>query len=70
MAHLLLETEAPYFLPKKITRTGYNQPMTNPGHVIHTAAQIAALKNITIDKVLKANRKNIEEVYKIKTDFL
>ena len=64
---LLLETDAPYFLPAKITKSAssYCYHFSQPGHVIHVAAQIAALRNVALEEVLGANRRNIEEVYGI-----
>ena len=62
--HLLLEMDTPYCLPQKVSRATYKQSFAQPGHV---TAQIAALQNISIGKVLRANRKNIEEVYNIQT---
>ena len=64
---LLLETDAPYFLPAKLTKSAssYCYQFSQPGHVIHVAAQIAALRNVALEEVLGANRRNIEEVYGI-----
>ena len=38
---------------------------SQPGQVIHVAAQIATLRDVSLEDVLEANRKNIEEVYGI-----
>ena len=38
----------------------------HPGFVIHTAAQIAHLKDISIKDVIEANRKSVQEIYGIK----
>ena len=65
LERLLLETDAPYFLPSKVPRTGRNRPMANPGHIAHVAAQVATLRNVNIKEVLRANRQNISEVYKV-----
>ena len=63
---LLLETDAPYFLPDKLAKsTSYPYRFSQPGHIVHVAAQVAALRNISIDEVLEANKKNIAEVYGI-----
>ena len=63
---LLLETDAPYFLPAMLARSGeYSFKFSQPGQVIHVAAQIATLRNVSLEEVLEANRKNIEEVYGI-----
>ena len=63
---LLLETDAPYFLPAMLARSaGYSFNFSQPGQVIHVAAQIATLRDVSLEEVLEANRKNIEEVYGI-----
>ena len=47
LSRILLETDSPYFLPRQepISLTG---GMSHPGMVIHTAAQIAHLKEVPI----------------------
>ena len=63
---LLLETDAPYFLPSKLAKSeSYSYQFSQPGQVIHVAAQIAALRGVSLEDVLDANRRNIEEVYGI-----
>ena len=37
---LLLETDAPYFLPSGISKKNYEHTFSQPGHVIHVAAQV------------------------------
>ena len=39
---LFLDTDAPYFPPTRTYRT--KNPFTLPGHIIHIAAQVAAIK--------------------------
>ena len=39
---LFLDTDAPYFPPARTYRT--KNPFTLPGHIIHIAAQVAAIK--------------------------
>ena len=64
---LLLETDAPYFLPSKLAKSAssYSYQFSQPGQVIHVAAQIAALRGVSVEEVLDANKRNIEEVYGI-----
>ena len=64
---LLLETDAPYFLPAELAKSAspYSYRFSQPGQIIHVAAQIAALRDFTLEKELAANRRNIEEVYGI-----
>ncbi|GFT00075.1 putative deoxyribonuclease TATDN2 [Nephila pilipes] len=59
---LLLETDAPYFVPKMSPR---GTRWSHPGMAIHVAAQIAALKDISVKKVLRATRKNTKFVYNV-----
>ena len=63
--HLLLETDAPYFLPSGVSKAAYGHRFSQPGHVLHVAAQVAVLRGVGVGEVLLANRKNIQEVYRI-----
>ena len=67
LQHLLLETDAPYMLPSGVCRKSYSHSFSQPGHVIHVAAQIAALRKIPTVTVLQANRENIWKCYQIQT---
>jgi len=68
---LLLETDSPYFLQKQLTGKEYRStaestkeyPLSIPGMVYHTAAQVAALRKMPIDVILASNRLNIEKLY-------
>ncbi|GIY45188.1 putative deoxyribonuclease TATDN2 [Caerostris darwini] len=57
--HLLLETDAPYFVPRKVSK---NFRWSHPGMAIHVAAQIAELKNIALEEVLYWTHKNTREM--------
>ncbi|GFX47232.1 putative deoxyribonuclease TATDN2 [Trichonephila clavipes] len=59
---LLLETDAPYFVPK---RSPKGTRWSHPGMAIHVAEQIAALKNVPVKNVLQATRKNTRFVYNV-----
>ncbi|GBN23693.1 Putative deoxyribonuclease TATDN2 [Araneus ventricosus] len=59
---LLLETDAPYFIPK---RGCQGMRWSHPGLAIHVAAQIAALKSIPIEEVFQSTRNNTKRVYNI-----
>ncbi|KAF8766630.1 putative deoxyribonuclease TATDN2 like protein [Argiope bruennichi] len=62
LEHLLLETDAPYFVPRMAPKgTRYS----HPGMAIHVAAQVAALQNIPIEKVLQWTSSNTKVVYDI-----
>ena len=58
---LLLETDAPYFLPHNATTRVHNCAF--PGHVIHVAAKVAEIKKIKMEEVLKANIRNSKKMY-------
>ena len=56
------------FLPRQASQgTAYRHSFPMPGHVVHVAAQIAALRDLPLHEVLRANRRNIAEVYGIDT---
>jgi len=59
---LLLETDAPYFVPRKLQAR-----CSHPGMAIHVAAQIAAMRflDISLADVLRATRKNTRKMYGI-----
>ena len=66
LGRLLLETDAPYFLPRQVSQgAAYSHRFAMPGHVVHVAAQIAAIRGVPVQEVLRANRRNIAEVYGI-----
>ncbi|GFX47245.1 putative deoxyribonuclease TATDN2 [Trichonephila clavipes] len=60
--HLLLETDAPYFVPRKVSK---RIRWSHPGMAIHVAAQIAALRNITVEEVLYWTHKNTIIMYEL-----
>ena len=62
---LLLETDAPYFLPTGIDRSLYPWTCALPGHVLHVAAQVAALKGVQLRDVLEQNLRNVKEIYRV-----
>ena len=61
---IILETDAPYFLPAKIRTTSTTRP-TLPGDIWFVAQQVAYWKNMTVEEVLQENRKNITDLYGI-----
>jgi len=62
---ILLETDAPYFLPARVDRSKYPWRCALPGHVIHVAAQVAAIKGVELKTVLEQNLMNVHDVYKV-----
>ena len=59
---ILLETDAPYFLP---FRGASASGLSHPGFVSFVAKEIASLKNVSVEEVILANRRNVQEIYGI-----
>lgn len=59
---LLLETDAPYFVPVEVAK---DNKWSHPGMVIYVAKKIAEIKKISIDEVLEAARANTKVMYNI-----
>ncbi|KAH8034954.1 hypothetical protein HPB51_003724 [Rhipicephalus microplus] len=59
---LLLETDAPFFLPK---RESGRLACSHPGMVIHVATKVAAIRDISVDVLISAVRDNTRRVYGI-----
>lgn len=59
---ILLETDAPFFLPKE--EKG-RLPAAHPGVVIYVATQLAALRNVSVDDILAEVRQNTKRIYGI-----
>ena len=62
---LLLETDAPYFLPAGTDKSVYPWSCALPGHVIHVAAQVAAIKGVELGTMLEQNLRNVKEIYRV-----
>ena len=64
---LVLETDAPYFLPSgggPDSHLGHpNKRFSLPIHVANVAGQVAAVRNVAIEEVLAASRRNVLKVY-------
>lgn len=63
MQSILLETDAPYFLP---SASGLKRKVALPGDVAHVACQVAALKGLAVEEVLAANLASVKEVYGVR----
>ena len=63
--NLLIETDSPYMLPSDVSKRTDGYSFSMPGHAIHVAAQVAALRKTTTARILQANRENIWKVYNI-----
>uniref|UniRef100_A0A1I7WE77 Deoxyribonuclease TATDN1 n=1 Tax=Heterorhabditis bacteriophora TaxID=37862 RepID=A0A1I7WE77_HETBA len=63
---ILLETDAPYFKPAQFYSPAERTTPDNismPGMAINVAFCLAAAKNIHVDEVLRASRRNTEKMY-------
>lgn len=73
LKHLLLETDAPYFAPKsdvfktkgEFVKKKIDRYVSHPGMVLYVATEVAKVKGLDINVVLRANRRNIFEIYGI-----
>jgi len=68
LSRLVLETDAPYFLPRgggTDSLLGHTREFSLPVHVANVAAQVAAIRDCSVETVLEANRKNIKRTYRI-----
>ncbi|XP_022082494.1 uncharacterized protein LOC110974876 [Acanthaster planci] len=63
LSKILLETDAPYFLPKQCPRT---MRWANPSMAVFVAVRIAQLRGLTLEDVLYAVRRNTTEMYESK----
>ncbi|KAG8193290.1 hypothetical protein JTE90_003777 [Oedothorax gibbosus] len=59
---LLLETDAPYFVPRRVPRS---TKYSHPGMAIHVAAQIATLRNTSLKEIIHHTRENTKKMYRI-----
>lgn len=59
---ILLETDAPYFVPKSLRST---EQFSHPGNVLFVAEEIASIKGEDVDVVLENCRRNVRKLYQI-----
>lgn len=59
---LLLETDAPYFVPESLRKGGR---FSHPGNVIFVAEEIARIREQDIDVILENCRRNVRKLYNI-----
>ena len=65
---LVLETDAPYFLPRgggPDSLLGAKMCFSLPPHVANVAAQVAKVKGCEVKDVLTASRGNIMKIYSV-----
>lgn len=60
LEHLLIETDAPYLAPQP-----HRGKRNEPAHVIHTAAEVAAIKGIAIEDVGRTTSENAKNLFGI-----
>nr|XP_019929660.2 uncharacterized protein LOC105345191 isoform X2 [Crassostrea gigas] len=63
LRRLLLESDAPYFVPKTIPKEAMN--FSHPGLCVTVAEEVARLKNIPVRTVLEACIENTKDMYGI-----
>lgn len=59
---ILLETDAPYFVPRCMPKSLRS---SHPGMVIHVAEEVARIKNLSLSEVLSTCRQNTAIMYSI-----
>lgn len=59
---VLLETDAPYFVPKTLR---VHEQFSHPGNVLFVAEEIALIKGIDVDVVLENCRRNVRKLFQI-----
>jgi TatD DNase family protein len=64
---LLIETDAPYLLPKDLTDKPRNR-RNEPRYLVHVLAAIAALRSETIDEIAGATRDNTARLFNLRLD--
>ena len=62
---LLLETDAPYNVPSNLPASLGQCKVSHPAFIPHIAKEIAALREMSVDEVLTATRKNVTSLYGI-----
>lgn len=61
---LLLETDAPYFVPRRIPKSAQISH-TNPGMALFTASSIANIRGISLKEVIRQTNANTRTVYNL-----
>jgi len=59
---VLLETDAPYFVPKTLRE---HEHFSHPGNVLFVAEEIAVIKGLDVDVVLNNCRRNVMKIFQI-----
>lgn len=65
LERLLLETDAPYFVPRLPDFPSTSIELSHPAFIYATAESVAHAKKLTVSQVLDANRENVRKVYRI-----
>lgn len=61
LKHIVLETDAPYLCPLKYIKNKLNEP----AYLYSVAEEIAMLKNISVDEVIKITSENARKLFRI-----
>jgi len=68
---LVIETDAPYFLPQGGGKEGLlghsSREFSVPLHAVNVAAQVASIRKCTVQEVLRANKDNVKRIYGIQS---
>lgn len=62
---LLLETDAPYNVPRNLPGPGGQCRVSHPAFIPHIAKEVAVLRETSVDEVLTAVRQNVKSLYGI-----
>lgn len=66
LERLLLETDAPYNVPRNLPKSHAPRcPISHPAFITHIAEEVADLRQTSLDDVLRETRKNAKSLYGI-----
>ena len=65
LERMLLETDAPYMVPRNLPKHFHSNKFSHPSLAFYTAKQIAKIRHINIAEVLKSLRENTKTMYGI-----
>ncbi|XP_043190244.1 trithorax group protein osa-like isoform X2 [Amphibalanus amphitrite] len=62
---LLLETDAPYFVPSCYRRDASEMRFSHPGLALHVAAQVSQMRRIPLEEVVRVTAANTRAMYRL-----
>ncbi|KAF0298849.1 putative deoxyribonuclease TATDN2 [Amphibalanus amphitrite] len=62
---LLLETDAPYFVPSCYRRDASEMRFSHPGLALHVAAQVSQMRRIPLEEVVRVTAANTRTMYRL-----